>query len=144
MDCLKIRGNKKTVSLYMFFIIFYSFQGCEKRFSRSDELNRHTRIHTGYKPFVCTICMRSFSRSDHLTTHIRTHTGEKPFACSVCTRKFARSDERRRHSKVFSLHFRTFGKYSPNRFFLTFVCSCCLNCKEIRSQKKTVSTVLRA
>ncbi|KAI6653374.1 Early growth response protein 1 [Oopsacas minuta] len=76
------------------------YDGCEKRFSRSDELNRHTRIHTGYKPFVCTICMRSFSRSDHLTTHIRTHTGEKPFACTVCSRKFARSDERRRHSKV--------------------------------------------
>ena len=77
--------------------------GCEKRFSRSDELNRHTRIHTGYKPFVCTICMRSFSRSDHLTTHIRTHTGEKPFACTVCSRKFARSDERRRHSKVVNI-----------------------------------------
>ncbi|XP_047235433.1 early growth response protein 1-like [Girardinichthys multiradiatus] len=74
--------------------------GCDRRFSRSDELTRHVRVHTGQKPFQCRICMRSFSRSDHLTTHIRTHTGEKPFACVECGRKFARSDERKRHAKI--------------------------------------------
>ena len=78
------------------------FPGCASRFTRADELNRHSRIHTGERPYKCDFagCSKAFTRSDHLTTHSRTHTGEKPFACHLCSRRFARSDERKRHTKT--------------------------------------------
>lgn len=52
-----------------------SWEGCEWRFARSDELTRHFRKHTGSKPFKCKHCERCFSRSDHLALHMKRHTG---------------------------------------------------------------------
>lgn len=43
-----------------------SWDGCGKRFARSDELARHTRTHTGEKNFACPVCSKKFMRSDHL------------------------------------------------------------------------------
>lgn len=50
-----------------------SWEGCEWRFARSDELTRHYRKHTGAKPFQCGVCNRCFSRSDHLALHMKRH-----------------------------------------------------------------------
>ncbi|KAG9340202.1 hypothetical protein JZ751_021641 [Albula glossodonta] len=43
------------------------------QFSRSDELSRHRRSHSGVKPYQCLICEKKFARSDHLSKHIKVH-----------------------------------------------------------------------
>lgn len=54
-----------------------SWEGCDKKFARSDELSRHRRTHTGEKKFACPVCDRRFMRSDHLTKHARRHMTKK-------------------------------------------------------------------
>ena len=49
------------------------WSGCCWKFTRSDELTRHYRKHTGDRPFRCGTCGNTFARSDHLLLHTKKH-----------------------------------------------------------------------
>ncbi|XP_068436781.1 zinc finger protein 770-like [Clinocottus analis] len=44
---------------------------CPKSFPSPSKLQRHYVIHTGQKPFICTICGTSLTQSGHLKTHMQ-------------------------------------------------------------------------
>lgn len=69
----------------------------------SDEQNSRKRSTTLYR-YKCYACAYSCSRSDDMKKHIRKHTGEKPFQCNKCLVRFTQSSSlkihiKRRHSE---------------------------------------------
>ncbi|XP_071534570.1 uncharacterized protein [Panulirus ornatus] len=76
--------------------------GCGRAFCRNEELTRHSRIHSGNRPFLCQRCGRRFVRRDHLTKHQRTHLpvqAKRSYTCPLpaCKHRYTRSDALTRH-----------------------------------------------
>ena len=59
-------------------------QGCNFATAYQKDLERHKRIHTGERPFCCSLCMKTFNRADKLQIHLRAHEGTRPYKCDQC------------------------------------------------------------
>lgn len=66
---------------------------CFRTFTSRSNLDRHARLHTGHKPYVCTKCGKAFSRKDHLTNHAAKHA----FKCGKCLKRFADRESLKSH-----------------------------------------------
>lgn len=78
---------------------------CEKRFTRTRELEVHSRLHTGEKPVYCTLCSMSFHTPRALAKHRQTlghckragKSRERLHLCSECGKSYFRRPALLRH-----------------------------------------------
>merc|ERR1711990_1334240 len=47
--------------------------GCEKGFKWKCSLTEHLKIHSGERPYICSVCNKSFSHNGNRNTHMKTH-----------------------------------------------------------------------
>ncbi|XP_063864172.1 longitudinals lacking protein, isoforms H/M/V-like isoform X2 [Scylla paramamosain] len=77
---------------------------CDKCFPSKWKLKRHSRVHTGEKPFACELCPYRASQKPVLQTHMRRHTGEK-FYCQHCSFHCSQRITMRRHMSKYNHRF---------------------------------------
>ena len=70
---------------------------CDKRFNNKANFNKHRRTHTNQRPFVCNVCGQTYRQNYDLKRHMTLHTDVKSFECAQCKKTFARKSYLQRH-----------------------------------------------
>eukprot|EP00088_Acartia_fossae_P005587 TRINITY_DN12520_c0_g1_i1.p1 TRINITY_DN12520_c0_g1~~TRINITY_DN12520_c0_g1_i1.p1 ORF type:complete len:601 (-),score=76.43 TRINITY_DN12520_c0_g1_i1:237-1871(-) len=110
-------------------------ESCGKRFMSAVDLERHSLIHTGEKPFQCEYCPSAFRQEYAYKNHVRSlHTKETPFECDICQREFTQQ-------RYLVRHRRSHTKEKP---YKCRFCEKCYSCgTDRRKHEKRVHPVMK-
>lgn len=74
---------------------------CGLELRSNSHLTRHLRVHSGEKPFACSICGQRFAQRYNMTTHYNAHQGihrvQTKHKCSTCNAAFNKQSKLDEH-----------------------------------------------
>ncbi|XP_051924966.1 zinc finger protein 263-like isoform X1 [Hippocampus zosterae] len=73
---------------------------CTERFPSKAQLSQHMLAHTGESPYCCSTCGKKLKHKSTLLAHLKIHKGQKPFSCAVCAKSFAKKSGMLSHMKT--------------------------------------------
>ena len=92
---------------------------CQKAFHDTIAFQRHAKVHTEERPFVCIKCDIGFKMKVHLKKHnLYVHSNEYPCECQYCGKKFKDSSAVKLHERTHS-DSRPFGCTGCGKAFKT-------------------------
>ena len=75
---------------------------CGKSFTRQSHLTEHDkRTHLEIRRYLCLTCNKTFFTSQQLSRHSRVHSRERPYHCTKCDKTFARDHHLKIHKQRF-------------------------------------------
>jgi len=74
-----------------------TFVTCGRDFLTHSHMKTHFLVHTGEKPYLCSICGKGFVTNKDLQRHGLIHIANKPYMCSLCGKGFCQKSQLEPH-----------------------------------------------
>ena len=99
-----VLNQQDNLSENHFFVVDGLFKCvfCSYSSFRKQNISKHTRRHTGERPFGCSLCSYRAIQKHHVDNHMLTHGGLKPHACNLCPHRTTTKGNLKKH--MFCVH----------------------------------------